>query len=57
MTYPRFKARQAETYAHRGFVGVDNGVVVNVPVVAYTDRVVVGLVGTVKSVNRFCKRK
>ena len=52
--YPWFEGGQSQPDADRSLVGVHHGVVMDVAVVAHSDRLVVVLVDTVERVDWFC---
>ena len=55
-TYPRLKSWQTQPHSDRGFVGVHNGVVVHVTMVADPYRFIIRFVRAVKCVYRLWKQ-
>lgn len=51
VVYPGFEGGQSQAHTNGGLVGVDNRVVVDVAVVAHSDRLVVVLVDAVECVD------
>ena len=56
-THPWFEGRKPEPYSYGGFVGVHYRVVVNIPMVANSDWLIVVLMNAMERVDWFCTKK